>query len=93
MQYKCDKCDKYFTSKKKKTDHERRVHTATEQPGAPATEQPGTPATLQVKPPPQKTKEKAATGFHCVDCGASVTKGQDRCSSCGCHLDWSQVNE
>jgi len=84
MQYKCDKCDKYFTSKKKKTDHERRAH--------PATEQPNKPATLEVKPPAKKTKEKPATGYHCVDCGASVSKGQDHCPSCGAHLDWSQIS-
>jgi DNA-directed RNA polymerase subunit RPC12/RpoP len=38
MMYKCGYCDKFFTSKKKRSDHERKVHPATEQPITPARE-------------------------------------------------------
>ena len=41
MMYKCGYCDKFFTSKKKRSDHERKVHGAT----IIATEQTATPAT------------------------------------------------
>ncbi len=80
MQYKCSTCDKYFTSKKKQKDHERRVH--------PATEQKTTPATLKLKVPPKKEKAASSQVYHCVDCGGPLTKGQTPCPSCGTRLDW-----
>lgn len=38
MMYKCGYCDKFFTSKKKRSDHERKVHPARERQDIPATE-------------------------------------------------------
>ena len=35
--------------------------------------------------------EPVAALYHCVDCGAGLTKGQNPCPSCGAHLDWSQL--
>jgi len=83
MQYKCDDCEKLFTTKKKRSDHQRRMH--------PATEQPNAPEKLVIKTPPKKEKKEAATGYHCIDCGKTVTKDEDRCPGCGAHLDWSQL--
>jgi len=80
MQYKCSSCDKYFNSKKKRNDHQRRVH--------PATERKTTPATLKLKVPSEKGKAAPPQEYHCVDCGGPVTKGQKTCPGCGVRLDW-----
>lgn len=42
---------------------------------------------LELKTPPKK-EEKTAQGYHCVDCGGPVSKGQNGCSRCGAKLDW-----
>ena len=96
MQYKCSQCDKFFPSVKKKTDHERRVHPKAETPITPVTESKLTPEpkvkgkTFEVKAPTKREKQETSQSYHCVDCGATVTKGQSSCS-CGATLDWSQL--
>ena len=47
---------------------------------------------LEIEKPETKTKEKESAGaYHCLGCGATVSKGQNPCPSCGQALDWSQV--
>jgi len=44
---------------------------------------------LELKTPLKKSLEKAVEqGYHCVDCGGSLTKGQTPCPGCGATLDW-----
>lgn len=104
--YKCSHCEKYFTSKKKRSDHERKVHhsnPAAEQQVNPITErnvsesettmEQVTPAMkLEIKKPPDKEETKEPEpGYHCVECGASLRKWQKFCPNCGVKLDWGQV--
>ncbi|MBA7696305.1 hypothetical protein ES703_104950 [subsurface metagenome] len=46
--------------------------------------------TLELKTPPQKETPEPQ-GYHCIDCGAVVTKGQNPCPNCGAQLDWSSL--
>jgi len=99
MYYKCPypNCEKYFTSKKKLSDHQRKVHPAMEQEVTPAMEQEVTPAMEQEVTPATEqgvtpaTEQEVTQGYHCIDCGAFLTKGQSSCPDCGTHLDWSQI--
>ncbi len=44
---------------------------------------------LELKTPLKKSLEKAIEqGYHCVDCGGPLTKGQTPCPGCGATLDW-----
>jgi len=38
-----------------------------------------------------RTKEETPAGYHCVDCGGSISKGQANCPGCDCALDWGAV--
>ncbi len=33
--------------------------------------------------------DETAQGYHCVDCGGSITHRQEQCPGCGTELDWS----
>lgn len=46
--------------------------------------------TLELKTPAKKETTEPR-GYHCIDCGAVVTKGQNPCPNCGAHLDWSSL--
>jgi len=46
---------------------------------------------LEFEVPKEKEKKEKSQGYHCIDCGAGVSKGQTPCPSCGTQLDWSQV--
>lgn len=44
---------------------------------------------LELKTPRQKSEEEAVKqGYHCVDCGGPLIKGQTPCPKCGATLDW-----
>lgn len=92
MQYKCSQCEKYFTTKKKRDDHVKRVHS--KPVNSPAQSTPQTAGkTLELKVDKKKAEEKSeAKRYHCVDCGFKGLKyGQERCPNCGAKLDWSQL--
>lgn len=47
--------------------------------------------TLEIKPPPKKEElgpRAADKGYHCVDCGGALSKGQTPCPACGARLNW-----
>jgi len=47
---------------------------------------------LELKTPLKKSVEKAVErGYHCVDCGGLLTKGQTACPGCGTTLDWRGI--
>lgn len=47
--------------------------------------------TLEIKSPTEKVETAAESGYHCVDCGEPVNKGQENCPKCGIQLDWSSI--
>lgn len=51
-----------------------------------------TPATkgkkLELKTPAEIVEKPVKQGYHCVDCGGLLTKGQTPCPACGATLDW-----
>ena len=50
-----------------------------------------TPKTIpKVEKPPEPAKEEP---LECANCGARLTKGQERCNVCGVALDWENVGE
>ena len=106
MMYKCGYCDKFFTSKKKRSDHERKVHgatiIATEQTATPATErnvsesERATESTIQQAIPaatPDDAEDDAEDDvvYHCHDCGTAIEKGQEVCPGCGEKLSWDGI--
>ncbi len=85
--YKCPYCHQWFRDVK---GHIARMHKG-ESPEQKAEAEPkGKGKTLELKTPPKKEKTETAQGYHCIDCGAAVTKGQNPCS-CGATLDWSSL--
>ena len=69
-------------------------HTARMHPEKPKPEVKVKPTgkTLEFKTPLEKSLEKAEKqGYHCVDCGGPLTKGETPCPGCGAHLNWSQA--
>jgi len=97
MMYKCDYCDKFFTSKKKLSDHERKVHpardAATERnipESKRATEQQVTPATVSTI-----TKSEVATPDDAVETPAATPddapeSGSYHCNDCGAAVERGQ---
>lgn len=89
--YKCEfpGCNKFFSSQAKKRQHEQRVH-ATKTPEA----NPAKVIDLTTKKSPEvlkiKKPNKKEGGFHCLDCGHTLTKGQNPCPSCGESLAWPE---
>jgi len=43
---------------------------------------------LELKTQPVKSLEPVERGYHCVDCGGPLAKGQSPCPGCGTSLDW-----
>lgn len=86
--FTCPQCHKNVKDLK---GHLARVHPEGTAEKTVATKKPtGKKLELAVKARPKEEKP-AASKYHCVDCGAAVTKGQTPCPSCGAGLDWSQV--
>ena len=53
--------------------------------------EPGKGAKLEVKKPPPKTKEAdLGNGYHHIECGGPLEKGQTLCPKCGKPVDWSK---
>ena len=80
--YVCPECNAQVRDLK---GHTARMHSKSE------SETKTTAKTLELD---VKTKKKEATqaqGYHCVDCGAAISKNQNPCPNCGTSLDWSQV--
>ncbi len=88
--YTCPICQKTV---KNLREHTARMH-KTPAPGespAPAANPPESPPVkaekFEITPPAPKAK----TTYHCVDCGATVNRGQSPCPECGAELDWSGI--
>lgn len=83
--YSCPHCNKQVKNLKK---HIKRMHPDKVGQG----EQPETKKGLQFEvKKPKEPAEPAASGYHCVDCGGPLEKGQAVCSNCGARLDWSAI--
>lgn len=87
--YSCPHCNKQVKNLKK---HIKRMHPDQvgqgEQPGS-ETKVKTKGKKLELKTPLKKSLDKAIEqGYHCVDCGGPLTKGQTPCPGCGATLDW-----
>ncbi|MBA7570238.1 hypothetical protein ES708_11986 [subsurface metagenome] len=90
--YKCDQCDppKYWDTLAKLRGHERKVHK--EEKGASGNDESASGAqTLEIKAPAKKAPAPAAQGYHHIECGAALSKGQTTCPDCGEKIDWSDI--
>jgi len=91
--YSCPHCSKNVKNLRK---HIKRMHPDQVAKGEQPKAEPKTSVKtleLNVKPPEKKEpkKESEVQGYHCIDCGALITKGQNPCPNCGTYLDWSQA--
>jgi len=94
-EYTCPDCHKVVKDLKK---HMQRIH---KKPDAKETESNMTPAAESTESdenmenfeivPPKKTNDKESAKYHCVDCGAELTKNQTPCPGCGAGLDWGTL--
>lgn len=82
--YICPECQKQLKTKKSLASHLANVHG--KKPGG-SSEPSAEVQTLTIEKP---GGPKAEGGFHCVDCGATLTKGQTPCPNCGVALEWSE---
>lgn len=41
----------------------------------------------------EKEDKEPTTGYHCLNCGGPVRRGQNPCPHCGGHLDWAAVHD
>ncbi|MBA7624423.1 hypothetical protein ES703_31832 [subsurface metagenome] len=104
MYFKCDHCDKYFTTQSKLQKHIKRVHqsagpaspaksgSSVENP-APQPKPAATPGQFEVKKPePKKKESQPQQGYFCQTCGHEpIEKGTPNCPSCGEPLNWEGV--
>jgi len=90
MEYKCDQCTpaKFFKTKARLRRHEGRVHDKDK--GKSAAGSAAAPI-FEVKKPSKKTNAPEPGGYHCNNCGAPLTKGQDPCPACGEELNWEGI--
>ena len=67
-------------------------HIARMHPESPAPAKKTTAKKLELAPQPKPKEEKpGSSGFHCIDCGQTLTRGQTPCPGCGHPLDWSRL--
>lgn len=103
MAYQCPECQKILKTRKSLNRHLENQHQKGVPPG-PTGSPPGPagpvvikvaqkPVKLEIKKPEFK-KEPAqadARGYHHIDCGGDLVRGQSPCPRCGKEIDWSQV--
>ncbi len=89
MQHQCPHCPKNFAKKRNLDRHILRMHPdLTVEVKAKET---GKGAKFEVKKPPVKSKEAGVgKGYHHIDCGSPLEKGQTPCPGCGKPVDWSK---
>jgi len=84
--YSCPHCHKEVKNLKK---HLKRMHPDQVSRESPAQGTKTKAKTLELDIKTKEKKEKVEeSGYHCVDCGGALTKGQTPCPGCGATLDW-----
>ncbi len=89
MSYQCPECKKNLKTKKSLKRHIETQHQSKEEP-----KDKKNIKVLEIKAPKKKkptTEETESGGYHCNNCGATLTKGQDPCPACGEALNWEGI--
>jgi len=87
MSYVCPHCQKSLKTKGSLGSHIAKLHSDKSSAPVPDQENQAAPTeTLEIEAPPEPT-----SGYHCIDCGAALDKGQTPCPGCGGEPNWSLV--
>lgn len=84
MAYVCKYCGKSLKSKKSLKRHEEETCPERSKGEKPPVVK---VSTFEVKKPPEK-KPTSERGYHHIDCGGPLEKGQTPCPTCGKEVDW-----